>query len=743
MGAQRALRGLACLCVGAPPRSAHLSDNESPRAAWAAAGGRRSGSSRARDAFRSAPHTPNDDDSPEDGHRQHHHQLQPQAAAAVSGGGKAATKPLRSLWSARGAARYATAAAAVKLRSKRDRRSSSASSGGDDEELSTCALPGTQQRQPQQTQVQAQRRCATAVAAAKQPTDAAALKAAADGGGIMDSGKSGDDSCSLPATEVVFGLACRASVSGRQRLGGDSVASASGVGGGGVARAPAPQAAAAAERVASADAPAACGTELAGRAVVGQQSILRPMASAPLPKGSFSGLRNRLPPSVSMPARLHSGASARTPPAAPSAARLLTNRHAQQQPQPPRGTLQASGAAAGSSALVNRCTSLTASERSYGSSLLSAAFERHDNRRAFTTDSAHVDSASSQSGYSSLAGAAAATSSSSRGGGAGSVLPSMSSSGSASASASSPSSRAAAQATISDGVSPAAVTQPPQHSSDKKQKKQKKHELEQQYVVPADGSEAQALAVARGFSEAFLRALATGDVRWGSDPRVSGLFTEGARMLTHDGQLFVGRTAIIRRLNAGMEQLHRMLGALPVSSPAPSASAASPAPPAGDNSGDVGAAEAPPAVSGGGDAGGATPQAAAERAASAPAAMAAPVNVGQLQSLAAKTHHTLDIAIVPRDAGDGSSSISSRRGLFARLFSIGSSSGSGSGGGGKRGAGQAGKARGDGGGCGSGAGSTVRVRATYEFRFGLRRFRLQDHYAVRGGSIVRLKRTRG
>ena len=82
-----------------------------------------------------------------------------------------------------------------------------------------------------------------------------------------------------------------------------------------------------------------------------------------------------------MPARLHSGASARTPPAAPSAARLLTNRHAQQQPQPPRGTLQASGAAAGSSALVNRCTSLTASERSYGSSLLSAAFERHDNRR--------------------------------------------------------------------------------------------------------------------------------------------------------------------------------------------------------------------------------------------------------------------------------------------------------------------------------------------------------------------------
>lgn len=39
--------------------------------------------------------------------------------------------------------------------------------------------------------------------------------------------------------------------------------------------------------------------------------------------------------------------------------------------------------------------------------------------------------------------------------------------------------------------------------------------------------------------------------RWGSNPQLSGLFAESARMLTHDGQLFNGRTAIIRRLNAG------------------------------------------------------------------------------------------------------------------------------------------------------------------------------------------------
>ncbi len=79
-----------------------------------------------------------------------------------------------------------------------------------------------------------------------------------------------------------------------------------------------------------------------------------------------------------MPARLHAG---RAPPAAPSAARLLTTRHAQ---QPPAHHQQHHHhqAAPGGPALVNRCTSLTtASERSYGSSLLSAAFERHDNRR--------------------------------------------------------------------------------------------------------------------------------------------------------------------------------------------------------------------------------------------------------------------------------------------------------------------------------------------------------------------------
>lgn len=40
-------------------------------------------------------------------------------------------------------------------------------------------------------------------------------------------------------------------------------------------------------------------------------------------------------------------------------------------------------------------------------------------------------------------------------------------------------------------------------------------------------------------------------------------------------------------------------------------------------------------------------------------------------------------------------------------------------------------------------GGTVRVVVVHSFRFGLRRFRLQDHFAVRGGAIIRLKRTRG
>ncbi len=41
---------------------------------------------------------------------------------------------------------------------------------------------------------------------------------------------------------------------------------------------------------------------------------------------------------------------------------------------------------------------------------------------------------------------------------------------------------------------------------------------------------------------------------------MSEVLAEDARMLTHDRQLFSGRTAIIRRLNAGMDQFLKMIG---------------------------------------------------------------------------------------------------------------------------------------------------------------------------------------
>ncbi|KAF8058910.1 inosine triphosphate pyrophosphatase [Scenedesmus sp. PABB004] len=72
---------------------------------------------------------------------------------------------------------------------------------------------------------------------------------------------------------------------------------------------------------------------------------------------------------------------------------------------------------------------------------------------------------------------------------------------------------------------------------------------------------ARAREVAGAFAEAFLAALAAGDTRWGSAPGVAGLLSDDARMVGLDKQLYVGRPAIVRRLNAGVEQLVRMVAA--------------------------------------------------------------------------------------------------------------------------------------------------------------------------------------
>jgi len=62
------------------------------------------------------------------------------------------------------------------------------------------------------------------------------------------------------------------------------------------------------------------------------------------------------------------------------------------------------------------------------------------------------------------------------------------------------------------------------------------------------------------FTESFFRGLLSGNGQWASDPRLVNCFNEDARMMTHDGQMYYGRSGLIKRLNRGMERLLKMLG---------------------------------------------------------------------------------------------------------------------------------------------------------------------------------------
>lgn len=68
-------------------------------------------------------------------------------------------------------------------------------------------------------------------------------------------------------------------------------------------------------------------------------------------------------------------------------------------------------------------------------------------------------------------------------------------------------------------------------------------------------------ATAQQFAQLFVRALATQNVKWASEEALSSLFDAEAKLKTLDQQLFVGRAAILRRLNGGMEQLSKMVRA--------------------------------------------------------------------------------------------------------------------------------------------------------------------------------------
>ena len=81
-------------------------------------------------------------------------------------------------------------------------------------------------------------------------------------------------------------------------------------------------------------------------------------------------------------------------------------------------------------------------------------------------------------------------------------------------------------------------------------------------TASASGSPAAAVlnseAVAAKFADAFLKAMEAGDLKWASEISLASLFDEQAKMVAPDKQVFVGKTAILRRLNQGIEQLVKM-----------------------------------------------------------------------------------------------------------------------------------------------------------------------------------------
>ena len=62
------------------------------------------------------------------------------------------------------------------------------------------------------------------------------------------------------------------------------------------------------------------------------------------------------------------------------------------------------------------------------------------------------------------------------------------------------------------------------------------------------------------FVQYFFEAIATGNSKWASSDNVDILFVDDAKMATHDGGKYYGKTAVLKRLNRGIEKLLKMMG---------------------------------------------------------------------------------------------------------------------------------------------------------------------------------------
>eukprot|EP00879_Flechtneria_rotunda_P009821 GHRR01010271.1.p1 GENE.GHRR01010271.1~~GHRR01010271.1.p1 ORF type:complete len:658 (+),score=287.52 GHRR01010271.1:416-2389(+) len=192
-------------------------------------------------------------------------------------------------------------------------------------------------------------------------------------------------------------------------------------------------------------------------------------------------------------------------------------------------------------------------------------------------------------------------------------------------------------------------------------------------------------SVATVFAEAYLAALAAGDAKWASEAAVSSLIHEAAKMLGLDKQVYTGKAAIVRRLNAGMQQLMQMaeatLGGRVSSGSSSSSTTTTNAAPAGE------------------------------------------------QSSANVITHSATAAA--RAAGSSSSAQQPDADTASRFSAAGAGL-----------AGQLPKPQLDVS-CPDPATKPTFVVAVYTFKWGLRRFTMRDEFIVKHGQILRLRRSRG
>eukprot|EP00210_Caulerpa_lentillifera_P005528 g5287.t1 len=101
------------------------------------------------------------------------------------------------------------------------------------------------------------------------------------------------------------------------------------------------------------------------------------------------------------------------------------------------------------------------------------------------------------------------------------------------------------------------TTQPPRSLLEASSRRVAKH-IEESMKVKQEEKKISGQNICKRFTEAYTKALKNANLKWASEQNVTELFHQEAKLITHDKQIHVGLTAIIRRLNTGVENLLKM-----------------------------------------------------------------------------------------------------------------------------------------------------------------------------------------